>query len=114
MPDFFVCDPEETLFNLRDMEGRLLGTVDALDIIYTMQTAKERASESGSVQNWFMYFEKTFFDITGVKISKTQAILLLREAEASFEKLKKSGLAEQKPQEQSEELETSPTETTES
>lgn len=114
MPDFFVADPEETLFNLRDMEGKLLSTVDALDIIYTMQTAKEKASESGSIQNWFVFFEKIFFDATSVKISKTQAILLLKEAEASFDKLKKSGLAEQKQQEQSEEQETSPTETIES
>lgn len=114
MPDFFVSNPEETVFNLRDAKGNLLGTIDALDIIQTMNYARDSAFDSGNVQNWFLYFDKRFHELTNVRISKTQAVILLREAEQSFDKLKKSGLEEQKPQEHSEESENSPTETTES
>ena len=114
MPDFFVSDPEETVFNLRDSQGNILGTIDALDIIQTMNYARDAAFDSGDVQNWFLYFDKKFQELTKVKISKTQAVILLREAEQSFDKIKKNGLEEQKPQESLEELKTPPTETTES
>jgi glycogen debranching enzyme len=114
MPDFFVSDPEETQFNLKDKEGKVLATVDALDIIYAMHSARDSAYESGDTQNWFMYFDKNFYDLTKVRLSKAQAVVLLRQAEESFEKLKKSGSPELNQSDISEEPEASQNETTES
>lgn len=113
MPDFFVSSPETTQFNLRDDKGNLLGTIDAIDIIESVREARDNAKDSGDVRNWFTYFSKYIFDIAGVKMSKTQALLLIGEAEKSFLLLKKSGSENLKQQDSSEEATTSQNETTE-
>lgn len=112
MPDFFVSDPEETLFNLRDPKGELLGTVDAIDIIEFFRNSREKAEEVGDASIWFTFFSKEMLDKTGVKISKTQAIMLVRESETAFMSLKKSGLESSDQQEPLEESSTSLQETT--
>lgn len=114
MPDFFVSDPEDTLFTLRDKEGKELGSIDAIDIIDILRIAREKAEDAGDLNNWFVYFDKDMMDRIGVRVSKTQAILLVREAEVAFSSLKKSGLEDSEQQEQLEESTTSQNETTES
>ena len=114
MPDFFVSSPEVTQFKLKDENGNLLGTVDAIDVIEMVREAREDARESGDIKNWFTYFSKSFLDTTGVKMSKTQALILIGESEKSFLLLKKSGSENLKQQEQLEETIPSQNETTES
>jgi len=103
MPDFFVADPQETMFNLRDSEGKLLSSVDAIDIIEMTRNARDKSFESGDADNWFIYFSQSLNKKSGVKLSKTQALMLIQEAEKCFVKLKKNGLEKLEPQEPLEE-----------
>lgn len=114
MPDFFVADPQETMFNLRDTDGTLLSSIDAIDIIEMVRNARDKANESGEFDNWFIYFSQSLNKKSGVKLSKTQALMLIQEAEKCFIKLKKNGLKESEPQEPLEESPTLPTETLQS
>lgn len=111
MPDFFVADPQETLFNLRDAEGKLLSSIDAIDIIEMVRSARDKSYESGDPDNWFIYFSQSLNKKSGVKLSKTQALMLIQEAEKCFVKLKKNGSKELEPQEPLEESPTSASET---
>lgn len=114
MPDFFVSDPSDTLFTLRDKEGKVIGSIDAIDIIDILRESREKAEDSGDINNWFIYFDKNLNNRTGVRVSKTQAILLVREAEIAFSSLKKSGSEDLEQQEPLEETTPSQNETTES
>ena len=111
MPDFFVADPQETLFNLRDPEGKLLGSVDAIDIIEMTRNSRDKSLETGDPDNWFIYFNQSMNKKSGVKLSKTQALMLIQEAEKCFIKLKKNGSEKLEPQEPLEESPTSADET---
>lgn len=94
MPDFFVQKPEDTTFKLRDDENKVIGTVDAIDVIDMLQVSRGLAEKAGNTDNWYIYFSKSFLDLTGVKLSKTSAVMLINESNKIFDTLKKNGSKE--------------------
>ena len=106
MSDFIVNELDESLINLKDGNGKTIGSVEAVDVIDFWVSARHVAAENGNKDDWFMYFQGDFKKATGVTLSKTNAVMLYRHACEVVESLKKSGFDES---ERFEPLDTAPT-----
>lgn len=111
MKDFVVSKLEETVINLRDSSGTIIGDVEAVDVVDIFATSRGTSKRNGNENEWHIYFQKNFHELTGVTISKTDAVLLYKHASDLIDELKKSGSEDLEVTESSDTPPTTPTET---
>jgi hypothetical protein len=111
MKDFIVSALEDTVINLRDRSGKIIGEVEAVDVVDVFATSRAISKKNGNENEWHLYFQKSFNDLTGVAISKTDAVLLYKHASDLIDELKKSGSDELEVIESSDTPPTTPSET---
>jgi len=90
MKEFFVNDPEDSQILLTNPNKDSV-PVEAVDVIDLFTESRKSSQEAGNPREWHLYFQREFKLLTGLKIGKTDAVLLYREACELVNTLKKNG-----------------------